>query len=72
MKAGTKRINPSSRPQIDTLKSNMRFTTSPFDGDGNPFKTAIQELRKEGLNIVYDKAKCRYYNQKTISPIWGY
>lgn len=67
-----KRINPSLRPQIDTLKNKMRFTSAPFDGTGTAFKTALKELREEGINIIYDKIKCRYYNQKTINKSWGY
>ena len=32
----------------------------------------IAELRKEGIVIAHDKAKCRYYNPATISHVWGY
>jgi hypothetical protein len=71
MNAGAKRINPSGRAKIDTAKNLIRFSTSPFDGGGF-VKTAISELRKEGIEIIYDKNKCRYYNTKTISSIWGY
>lgn len=71
MNRGAKRINPSGRAKIDTAKSLIRNATSPFDGDGF-VKTAISELRKEGFEIIYDRDKCRYYNTKTISPIWGY
>jgi hypothetical protein len=61
----------NGRSKIDTLKNMMRFDTSPFDGTGY-FKTALAELRKEGVNIVFDKEKQRYYNPLTISKIWGY
>lgn len=72
MHTGSKRINPSFRAQIDTMKNNFRFINSPFDGVGYPFKQAIKELRKEGVDIIHDKKMCRYYNKKTISSIWGY
>ena len=72
MKAGSKRINPSSRPQIDTLKSKMRFSTNPFDGTGHVFKQAIKELREEGINIKRDAKMCRYYNIQTVAKAWGY
>jgi hypothetical protein len=72
MNRGSKRINPSLRPQIDTLKSKIRSSKSPFDGTGSAFKTALSELRKEGLEIIYDNKMCRYYNPKTIDIVWGY
>lgn len=72
MTSGNKTISNSVRPQIDTLKSHFRFAKNPFDGSGYAFKTAISELKKEGVNIIRDKKMCRYYNSETVSLIWGY
>lgn len=69
---GKKRINPNCRGNIETLKSNIRHSKNPFDGTGYMFKKSVSELRKEGIKIIYDKQKCRYYNKETINPIWGY
>lgn len=71
MNRDAKCISSSGRGKIDTLKSNMRFATNPFDGSGF-FKTALAELRKEGVNIIFNKEKQHYYNPQTISKIWGY
>lgn len=72
MTRNNKSIKSNGRGVIDTLKSNIRHTSKPFDGSGYYFKTAITELKKEGLEIIYDNDKCRYYNKNTISPIYGY
>lgn len=60
MDRDAKRINPSQRPQIEKVKSYIRYAVRPFDGTGRIFKTAISELRKEGLSIIYIKEKCHY------------
>ena len=60
MDRNKKRIVPSSRPQIENIKCHIRNATRPFDGDGYPFKQAIAELRKEGLQIKYISDKCHY------------
>ena len=72
MQQGSKRISPNSRGRILTLKKAFMYSKNPFDGNGHIFKTAISELRKEGVKIIYDRKKCRYYNADTISEIWGY
>jgi hypothetical protein len=72
MQKGKKRINPSLRPQIDTLKSKIRFAKNPFDGTGGAFKIALKELRAEGIIIAYDRKNVRYYNKKYILKSWGY
>jgi len=72
MTKGKKRINPNSRGIIDSLKNKMRFAPNPFDGGGHPFKTAISELRKEGVEIKHNKNKQHYYNPKTVRKVWGY
>lgn len=60
MNKDAKRINPSLRPQIEKVKGYIRDSLRPFDGNGYIFKTAISELKKEGLQIKYIKEKCHY------------
>lgn len=60
MQRGAKHINPSMRGKIETIKSHIRCSVRPFDGDGYPFKQAIKELREEGLTITYSKEHCHY------------
>lgn len=72
MTSGSKKISNSLRPKIDAIKCMIRYSINPFDGSGSIFKTAIYELKKEGVNIMHDKKMCRYYNTKTISSKWGY
>lgn len=72
MTRGSKTISNSLRPKIENVKNMMRFAENPFDGSGIIFKTALSEIRKEGIEIVYDKTKCRYYNVKTINKKWEY
>ena len=54
------RRKKSWRGVIDTLKNNIRFNTRPFDGCGYPFKKALSELRREGVNIKYIRKMCHY------------
>ena len=61
MVRGKKRINPSSRPQIDVVKSyiissNGRF----FDGSGYVFKKALSEVRRSGVAVKYYRNNCMY------------
>lgn len=72
MNKDSKRINSNFRGQIGVLKNRMRHATTPFDGTGYPFKQALKEVRNEGIDIIYNKVKCHYYNPKTIAEIWGY
>ncbi|MDN0082416.1 hypothetical protein QU487_06565 [Crenobacter sp. SG2305] len=60
MQRGSKTISNSMRPQIENLKANIRAAIRPFDGTGSAFKTALKELRAEGLRIVYVAEKCHY------------
>lgn len=62
MYRGAKTISNSLRPRISTLKNLIRFSTCGFDGDrdSHVFKTALKELRQEGLKIKYVKEKCHY------------
>ncbi|UTZ34954.1 hypothetical protein HB762_27205 (plasmid) [Vibrio campbellii] len=60
MQRGAKRISNSHRREIDNIKSNIRCSVRPFDGDGYPFKQALKELRDEGMNITYVRDKCHY------------
>ena len=60
MTRGNKTIKGDSRGKIQTLKNMIRYSTRPFDGTGYVFKTAIAELRSEGINIKYIKDKCHY------------
>lgn len=71
MQKGKKTISNSLRGRVDTIKSNIRFSKNPFDGDG-VVKRAIAELRKEGVEIIYNPKKCHYYNPNTIDKKWGY
>ena len=50
----------SMRGQIDRLKYSIKHSIRPFDGDGYVFKTALAELRKEGIVIKYNRVKCHY------------
>ena len=72
MPKGNKTICNNSVMRIATLKNNIRNSSNPFDGTGHIFKEAIKQLRKEGVAIIYDAVKCRYYNPVTIHPKWGY
>ena len=60
MAKGSKTISNSLRPKIDSIKCMIRYSIRPFDGTGYIFKTAIKELRNEGLNIKHQKDKCNY------------
>jgi len=72
MNRDSKTIKSNFRGQIGILKNRMRHATTPFDGDGYPFKQALKEIRNEGIKINYDRTKYRYYNPKTVAEIWGY
>ncbi len=63
MNRDSKRINPSLRSRIEIVKSAIRGTNNMFDGDGYVFKTALKELKHEGLNIVYDRKAAVYYKE---------
>jgi hypothetical protein len=56
----SKRINPSFRREIDIIKSDIKSSTTGFDGCGYPFKKALSEVRKEGYLVKYVKEKCHY------------
>lgn len=61
MNRDSKNISSSLRPQIETIKSNIRNSKGTgFDGTGYPFKQALKELRAEGLNIKHVRSKCHY------------
>jgi hypothetical protein len=60
MNKDAKNIKVSLRPEIERVKGYIRDAKRPFDGDGYVFKTALKELRKEGLNITHIKEKCHY------------
>lgn len=60
MNRDAKTISCSQRPDIERVKSYIINSIRPFDGSGYVFKTALSELRKQGLNIVYIKEKCHY------------
>ena len=61
MYRGAKRINPSSRREIDIIKSHILSSKRGFDGSGYPFKKAVSELRQQGKIIQYDSTTCLYY-----------
>lgn len=64
MKTDKKRISTNFNMQVGIIRSailNLRGTGRGFDGDDYPFKKAVRELRKEGINIVYDRERCSYY-----------
>lgn len=60
MRPGSKTISRSQRPQIENMKCNIRAAVRPFDGSGTVFKTAIKELREEGIVIRYIAEKAHY------------
>lgn len=60
MNRGSKTISCSMRPQIENIKTNIRFAVRPFDGTGSAFKAAIKELRDEGIEIRYVAEKAHY------------
>ena len=72
MNKDKKCIKSNAAMKIATIKTNMRNAVNPLDGDGAWFKKAVSELRNEGISIVFDKQKQRYYNPLTINPRWGY
>lgn len=58
---GEKRINPNCRSKIDQMKSNIRCSNGKMlMGDGYIFATAIRELRKSGMNILYHRSTGDY------------
>lgn len=61
MNRHSKRINPTFRPDIERVKGYIRDSKRGFDGDGYVSKTAIAELRKEGMTIKYDRTKYLYF-----------
>lgn len=69
---GKKNIKPNLKSQVENMKFDFRYAKNPFWSDTNQFKQAICELRKEGIKIIYDRKKDYYYNEETISDIWGY
>jgi len=72
MNKDKKRITTNAAMKVATIKSNMRNSINPFDGSGVWFNKALSELRKEGVNIVFDRKMHRYYNPVTIKQSWGY
>jgi hypothetical protein len=60
MNRDAKTISSSCRPEIERVKSYILDAVRPFDGDGYIFRTALSELRKEGVKIAYIKNKCHY------------
>lgn len=47
--------------KVASVKINIRTSKYPFDGDNNIFKSAISQLRKEGIEILKNRKKCHYY-----------
>lgn len=60
MNRDSKTISRSMRPKIENMKCNIRAAVRPFDGSGSVFKTAIKELREEGIEIRYVAEKAHY------------
>ena len=60
MNRDAKTIKCSLRPDIEIVKGYIRDSIRPFDGSGYVFKSAIKELRDEGIKILYIKEKCHY------------
>jgi len=60
MNRDAKRINSSSRREIDIIKGYILTGTRPFDGVGYPFKKALSELRKKGVQIKYNRKTAMY------------
>jgi hypothetical protein len=51
------------RPQIENIKCNIRDSVRPFDGDGYAFKTALKELKADGMHFKYIAEKCHYIRE---------
>ena len=65
MYSDKKTISSSQRPDIERVKGFIRDACRPFDGSGYIFKTALSEIRKEGLTVLYIKEKCHYIKIET-------
>ena len=62
MNRDAKRINPNHTAAINRVKGYIRNSNGRgFYDDGYVFKTAVRQLRQEGMNIVYDRIKCSYF-----------
>lgn len=63
MNRGAKSIKCTMRPQIENIKCNIRDSVRPFDGDGYAFKTALKELKADGMHFKYIAEKCHYIRE---------
>ena len=66
MNRDAKKINSSSRPDIEKVKSYIRMDDGRgFDGDGYVFKTAVREMKKElepqGQTIKLNRTDWMYH-----------
>lgn len=60
MNKDAKRISNNLRTQISITKSHILHSKNYFYGAGYVFKTAIKELRDEGIKIIYNRSKDGY------------
>ena len=66
MNKDAKRIDSSFKAEICRIKGYILNSSGRgFDGDGYPFNQAVRQLRKRGVNIVYDRKKCSYFIKET-------
>ena len=62
MNKDAKRINPNFTADISRVEGYIRSSNGKgFSGNGYVFKKAIQNLRKKGMVIIYNKEKCSYF-----------
>jgi len=47
----------------------MTSRTGRFDGDGYAFKKAVSELRKQGVQIRYDRKNACYVREGDLSDV---
>jgi hypothetical protein len=65
MNRDAKRINPNLTADISRVENCIRNSNGRgFYGDGYVIKKAIQNLRKEGMVIIFDRKKCSYMVKK--------
>ena len=54
---------------IGIIESNISFATAPFWGD-EKMKIAVYRCRKKGVNIVFNRKYCCYYNVDFVADFW--
>lgn len=68
MNKDAKNIRCTVRPEIERVKGYIRDASRPFDGSGYIFRTALRELRREGMIIRYDRNLSHYTKIERNKP----